>query len=947
MHARPTPNSCGRSRRPLLTPSVLMLGSMWTCAALSGVAGPLEAADRPQADVSLIQHLRAVFPGFVAPVTVTREPHGADDAQADPESTPGGRHQPPDTFRTRIEGEWIPLLLPGRGGHQLVLDSEGRRVIVVGGASGSATWGDAWEITLEMPVAARRVTDTWSHRFGFEPAAVFDSKRGRLVVIGGVREGVVDGPPGYWRDDDGTVVAAELGSGRWAPLVIPSLYGAPPAPRHGHSAIYDPLRDRVLMFGGESYDDGRGWLGLPHSDLWELSLSGAAEWQPITAAGSAPNEALGDAAHDPTVDRMWYVAKGRVWSLDLDPGRWTEIEASGEIPARRGSIALDTAARRLYHFSLGEVHVLDLGTFVWSRLAVEAETPGTDSDLVWDPVGHRLLVFGGLRAGDSQATQNGPVVLWALAPDALEPAWQRVYDADPPSASLAQGVFDARRDRVIAFDRFRPRAEIHELKAGGPWRLLAAGAPGSPTYASVALDEARDRLVLEEQDASGLTTTYEFPLSQTVGWKRITSSTQAHLWRVGYDSGRQEVVRFGWSPDGVSLVERLAPIGTGEPWQPVTLEGEAPPPRYYPSVISDPEQARLFMIGGFPLQSGDDTWRDLWVLHLREPARWDRVPVGLDFSTDALPGMAYDPIRGLVVFSGLDLVCCGWRTDGVALPSTGEYWLSLPMTSMEPFVPRRRASGLVWDSIHDRLVAFGGQPRPPDGPGTFADAYALAFPKATRIVRVDVRPNGASDRVRPGVHATLQVAVLSDPGFDSRTVDLATVRVAGVPVRRGGDGQHVFNVRDVDHDDLEDIVLHFDGYDLPLTEANVLVKLWGRTFDDVPIEGLASVVVGSSGAKPAEAVGTAPVGEPAGSRFVVRAERTGTTLRFVCELAGHPGGRLEIFDVSGRRVASAAVPNLGAANRFELLVQRPAGGGLYFARLTGATTLHRKVLVLP
>ena len=48
--------------------------------------------------------------------------------------------------------------------------------------------------------------------------------------------------------------------------IVPS--GAVPPPRNGHSAIYDPVRDRMIVFGGV---DGSTY----RNDAWALSLSGS------------------------------------------------------------------------------------------------------------------------------------------------------------------------------------------------------------------------------------------------------------------------------------------------------------------------------------------------------------------------------------------------------------------------------------------------------------------------------------------------------------------------------------------------------------------------------------------------------------------------------------------------------------------------------------------------
>jgi hypothetical protein len=64
----------------------------------------------------------------------------------------------------------------------------------------------------------------------------------------------------------------------WVPV---SALGRSPAPRAGQGAIYDPLRDRMIVFWGHSYTYGR-------QDCAELDLSGAPTWQPFQLPGWVP-----------------------------------------------------------------------------------------------------------------------------------------------------------------------------------------------------------------------------------------------------------------------------------------------------------------------------------------------------------------------------------------------------------------------------------------------------------------------------------------------------------------------------------------------------------------------------------------------------------------------------------------------------------------------------------
>ena len=71
---------------------------------------------------------------------------------------------------------------------------------------------------------------------------------------------------------------------------------APEGPeREYHSAIYDPVRDRMIIFSGSQGG----------SETWELRLSGTPAWSRIITAGGPPEERRGHSAiYDPRRNRM-------------------------------------------------------------------------------------------------------------------------------------------------------------------------------------------------------------------------------------------------------------------------------------------------------------------------------------------------------------------------------------------------------------------------------------------------------------------------------------------------------------------------------------------------------------------------------------------------------------------------------------------------------------------
>ncbi|TMQ69728.1 MAG: hypothetical protein E6K80_10800 [Candidatus Eisenbacteria bacterium] len=106
-----------------------------------------------------------------------------------------------------------------------------------------------------------------------------------------------------------------------------SLSG-PPTGRSDHSAIYDPRRKRMVVFGGTYFD---GTSDRPLNDVWALSLTSLA-WSNLTPAGLAPLPRAAHTAIDDTLlDRMLLFGGGvgtneSTWGLTLgQPMQWSPL----------------------------------------------------------------------------------------------------------------------------------------------------------------------------------------------------------------------------------------------------------------------------------------------------------------------------------------------------------------------------------------------------------------------------------------------------------------------------------------------------------------------------------------------------------------------------------------------------------------------------------------------
>jgi hypothetical protein len=89
------------------------------------------------------------------------------------------------------------------------------------------------------------------------------------------------------------------GTPTWTPIV-PA--GTAPSARLVPSMIYDPVRDRLLVFGGASAQDSL-YTRQYFNEVWELSLSGTPTWTNLAISGTAPTGRFAQVAiYDPVRD---------------------------------------------------------------------------------------------------------------------------------------------------------------------------------------------------------------------------------------------------------------------------------------------------------------------------------------------------------------------------------------------------------------------------------------------------------------------------------------------------------------------------------------------------------------------------------------------------------------------------------------------------------------------
>jgi hypothetical protein len=381
-------------------------------------------------------------------------------------------------------------------------------LLVYGGGINGGDLNDTWQLTLAA-------TPTWTLLTppAWPPGrqnhiAVLDGSRARMIVQGGQVMGsdyccdLIDSPT--W--------AYDLALGTWQSLdaSIPR-----PSPRANHAGIHDPIRNRLVIAGDGPYG--------PTLDLWSLDLTAAGGWTHHAPAGPNPPWLTElSAIYDPVGDRMvifggWdgHASHNEVWALSLSSMTWVQLTPSGTLPApRRGHMALyDGDAQRM--LVIGGTTTMDtweltLGSSpAWNPIVTSARPPFyTPSAAMLDPYRRRVVAIG-------VTYPPWMTVAWALNLSG-PPAWTPLSTFGFPPVFYENGnraIYDPIQDRMlVSFDAIHP---------GSLWGLNFSDFP-TPTIVSVVSAEAlphRVRVTWQMSEPSG---TFDIErASAAEGWHRI------------------------------------------------------------------------------------------------------------------------------------------------------------------------------------------------------------------------------------------------------------------------------------------------------------------------------------------------------------------------------------------------------------------------------------------
>ncbi|MBK8095736.1 MAG: hypothetical protein IPK26_01430 [Planctomycetes bacterium] len=586
---------------------------------------------------------------------------------------------------------WIAHAEPAPAGQveALVFDAVRRRLLAFAYEPYSATAIQANDGVGWTTIRAATAPPSRSR-----PQVVWDEARGRLVLFGGGAAvwGTYTPLDDMWTWD-GT---------NWTQLAPPLR----PTPRFAGGCAYDPVRQRMVLFGGEG-------SGSTLQDTWEWDGSNWRDLAPVTGPGPQLWMTM---AFDPASARVVLVGSPVTASTTTeawawDGAAWARLQAVGGAPpamflARDATSLLLCGGRANFE---DERALLRLGPTGFVPLPVVPE-PETRAgfDLAYDPIGDGFLLFGGRRSVTHGNALLAETWRWRRG-------WQRLQPSTSPPAREGHAMaHDVTRGAVVLFGGAVNGVAVADTWTwnGTDWRMqMPVTSPPSMSLAAMASHDASGIVVLNgEQSPSGLNQTW---LWDGLDWTRANSqSLYGRPGVMAYDRQRARIVRAysnGTDEWNGSSWLQMAPT--------LPSSGRA-------GLVFDPVRARVVAIsdGG---------------LH-----QWDGVTWSALISTlpRIRPRVALDPVRGdilAIVESGGGLWSQWLSTPAPALVVGlgGSCGLSPPVLS----VRGRPTLGVSFDFAIDAgtaaapiVLAVSLQPAAPPGPCAVVVGWPaeLAFAQA-------------------------------------------------------------------------------------------------------------------------------------------------------------------------------------------------------------------------
>lgn len=343
------------------------------------------------------------------------------------------------------------LLLPAGASHPQTADSTKGLTF---GASMRKGMGNSAFSEWHERTAAIKPSSAWPAATE-DCALIYDPRAHRLVLFGGKNDA---------DENVNEVWALDVAHNAWQQIMVT---GDSPPPSEDHTAIYDPLGHRLILYGGEN--------GPTTNNLWAFDLQ-KHRWHNL-GDSTAPRREDHTAVFDSRAGRMVifggrdneFVNLYEVWGFDLDP----------QAP----------------------------GFEKWHNLSVAEKHPPGRSDhvAVFDSLKNRMIVFSGWDKDAKEYLSDTWGYYFDPAPY-VKGRWKQIKtkQAYPPKRRHAVGAYDADRNWFVICGGFGEEGVLNDVwafdLAFDAWLNITPGPPPRIDHQAV-FDPVSKRLILYGGDA--------------------------------------------------------------------------------------------------------------------------------------------------------------------------------------------------------------------------------------------------------------------------------------------------------------------------------------------------------------------------------------------------------------------------------------------------------------
>jgi hypothetical protein len=615
----------------------------------------------------------------------------------------------------------------GRTATRMVYNTETAHMILFGGTTKvdagtrqSYDLADTWEWNGDRWVQLYPAHSPKGRSFH---TMVYDSNHDRVLLFGG-KSGTATANATQFND------TWSFDGADWTQINTPNA----PSTRIYPGSTFDPLRDRMVLFGGTTVSsDGKTSTNL--YDTWEFdgttwkqtSATGPILIKPILVYDSTRNRVVMVGTNDKNVTVMY--------TYDGAAGSWTPLT-----PATLPTCAVDAQMAYSQHDDkivlfggvctdsdiAGDTWSYD-GTN-WTKLDATALSPDrlASEAFAYDASRQEIVLFGGTLAfgNPTGATRIFKDNIWAIAPDPQgSPAPRSLFafvsnpdknliwlvggmndtglGADefyqfqngPTLCSTPNGVYDSDRQKLIVVCADSSTFEYD----GTDWKTFTLKTvPTSRNFSSMVYDKTLKKTVLfggfGNVDYTNETWTWD-----GAAWTRVkknppTARALAAMW---YDPTLKKTLLFGGigRKSSEDRIERFSDMWSfdGNGWTLIKNVATVPGQRYGSQVAVDPRTGKVLLFGGLVLDVLGATQNqvyknDFWSW---DGTTWTKLDANAAPPPRENGALAYDPSTNqMVLFAGFS----GYYLSDLWMLDAQNAWHLQAESANPPVVipPRRR-----------------------------------------------------------------------------------------------------------------------------------------------------------------------------------------------------------------------------------------------------------------